>query len=121
MSPAENNDSFIQDIFCCILNTLLKSRFGQKLMNWFKRETTEIFLFLFLKKKRKETRGAEINSLLFYLVTPPFPAKKGNRALSLSGTVKYYSSAVLWNSLPSSIRKAKSLANFLQMLSVSIN
>ena len=56
-------------------------------MNCFKRETTEIFLFFVLLKKKKETRGAGIDSLFFYLVTPPFPAKKGNRTLSLLGTV----------------------------------
>lgn len=32
-----------------------------------------------------------------------------------------YSGAVLWNSRPSSIRKAKSLATFRQMLNVSVN
>ena len=32
-----------------------------------------------------------------------------------------YSGAVLWNSLPSSIRKATSLAIFRQMLNVSVN
>ena len=32
-----------------------------------------------------------------------------------------YSGAILWNSLPSSIRKAKSLAIFRQMLNVSVN
>ena len=41
-----------------------------------------------------------LDHLFFYLVTPPFPAKKGNRTLSLSGTVRYYSGAVLLNSLP---------------------
>ena len=64
---------------------------------------------------KDNNRGAVIDHLFFYLVTPPFPAKKGNRTLSLSGTVRYYSGAVLWNRLPSSIRKANSLANFRQM------
>ena len=84
-----------------------------------------IFVLVLVKKKEEEeeeeTRGAGIDSLLFYLVTLLFPAKKGNRTLSLSGTVKYYSGTVPWNILPSSIRKAKSLANFRQMLSVSVN
>ena len=96
-------------------------RFGQKLMNWFKRETTQNNVLRLVKKKKKETRGAAIDSLFFYLVTPSFPAKKGNRTISLSGTVRYYSGAVLWNSLPSFIRKTKSVANFRQMLSVSVN
>ena len=86
------------------------------------RDHRNIFVLVLVKKKEEEeTRGAGIDSLLFYLVTPLFPAKKGNRTLSLSGTVKYYSGAVPWNILPSSIRKAKSLANFRQMSSVSVN
>ena len=89
-------------------------------MNCFKRETTQNNVLRLVKKKKKETRGAGIDSLFFSLVTPSFPAKKGNRMLSLSGTVIYYSGAVLWNSLPSSIRKTKSLANFRQMSSVSV-
>ena len=31
MSPAEDNGSFIQDIFCCILNTLFKSKIWAKI------------------------------------------------------------------------------------------
>ena len=47
-------------------------------------------------------------------------------AVSLPRTNYYknsfsYSGAILWNSLPSSIRKAKSLAIFRQMLNVSFN
>ena len=89
-------------------------------MNWFKRDHRNIFVLVLVKKKNKQktkdnNRGAGIHHLFFYLVIPPFPAKKGNRTLSLSGTVRYHSGAVLWNSLPSSIRKAKSLADFRQM------
>ena len=90
-------------------------------MTWFTRETTQNNVLRLVKKKKKETRGAAIDSLFFYLVTPSFPAKKGNRTISLSGTVRYYSGAVLWNSLLSFIRKTKSLANFRQMLSVSVH
>ena len=31
MSPAEDNDCFTQDIFCCILNTLFKSKIWAKI------------------------------------------------------------------------------------------
>ena len=31
MSPAEDNDSFIRDIFCCILNNLFKSKIWAKI------------------------------------------------------------------------------------------
>ena len=104
----------VQDIFCCILNTLFKSKIWAKI-DELVQETTQNNVLRLVKKNKKKTRGAGIDSLFFYLVTPSFPTKKGNRTLSLSGTVRYYSGAVLWNSLPSSIRKANSLANFRQM------
>ena len=89
----------VQDIFCCILNTLFKSKIWAKLMNWFKRETTQNNIIRLVKKKRRKKQG-DIDSLSFYLVTPSFPAKKSNRTLSLWGTVVDCSGAVLWNSLP---------------------
>ena len=95
MSPAEDNDSFIEDIFCCILNALFKSKIWVKIDELVQeRDHRNIFVLVLIKRK-KETGRAGIDSLFFYLVTPPFPAKKGNRTLSLSGTVKYYSGAVL--------------------------
>ena len=121
MSPAEDNDSFRpRHILLYFKYPFQMKDLGK---NWWtgSRERPHKTMFFVLWKKKKETKGAAIDSLFFYLVTPSFPAKKGNRAISLSGTVRYYSGAVLWNSLPSSIRKTKSLANFRQMLSVSVN
>ena len=111
----------VQDIFCCILNTLFKWKIWAKIDDLVQERDHTKQCSSSCEKKKKETRGAAIDSLFFYLVTPSFPAKKGNRTISLSGTVRYYSGAVLWNSLPSFIRKTKSLANFRQMLSVSVN
>ena len=94
MSPAEDNDSFIRDIFCCILNALFKSKIWAKIDELGEeRDHRNSFVLVLVKKKRNKESWD--GSLLFYLVTPSFPAKKGNRTLSLSGTVKYYSGAVL--------------------------
>ena len=121
MSPAEDNDSFRpRHILLYFKYPFQMKDLGK---NWWtgSRERPHKTMFFVLWKKKKETKGAAIDRLFFYLVTPSFPAKKGNRTISLSGTVRYYSGAVLWNSLPSFIRKTKSVANFRQMLSVSVN
>ena len=121
MSPAEDNDSFRPRhiLLYCKYPFQIKD-LGK---NWWtgSRERPHKTMFFVLWKKKKETKGAAIDRLFFYLVTPSFPAKKGNRTISLSGTVRYYRGADLWNSLPSSIRKTKSLANFRHMSSVSVN
>ena len=84
MSPAEDNDSFIRDIFCCILNALFRSKIWAKIDELVQeRDHRNIFVLVLVKKTNKQTRRAGIDSLFFYLVTPPFPAKKGNRTLSL--------------------------------------
>ena len=111
----------VQDIFCCILNTLFKSKIWAKIDELVQERDHTKQCSSSCEKKKKKKQGVMIDSLFFYLVTPSFPAKKGNRTLSLSGTVRYYRGADLWNSLPSSIRKTKSLANFRHMSSVSVN
>ena len=84
MSPAEDNDSFIRDIFCCILNALFRSKIWAKIDELVQeRDHRNIFVLVLVKKTNKQTRRAGIDSLFFYLVTPPFPTKKGNRTLSL--------------------------------------
>ena len=78
MSPAEDNDSFIKDIFCCILNTLFKSKIWEKIDELVQERDRRNIFGSFSCKKGNETRGVGIDSLFFYLVTPPFSAKKGN-------------------------------------------
>ena len=89
----------VQDIFCCILNTLFKSKIWAKIDELVQeRDHTKQYSSSCEKKRRK--KQGDIDSLFFYLVTPSFPAKKSNRTLSLWGTVVDCSGAVLWNSLP---------------------
>ena len=49
MSPAEDNDSFIQDIFCCILNALW-AKIDELVQE---RDHRNIFVLVLVKKKNK--------------------------------------------------------------------
>ena len=77
MSPAEDNDSFIQDIFCCILNALFKSTIWAKIDELVQeRDHRNIFVLVLVKKKRKETRRAGMVASSFILSHRPFLPKK---------------------------------------------
>ena len=65
----------VQDIFCCILNTLFKSKIEAKIDELVQERDHRNIFVLRLVKKKKETRGAGIDSLFFYPVIPPFRAK----------------------------------------------
>ena len=55
MSLAEDNDSFIRDIFCCILNALFKSKICAKIDQLVQeRDHRNIFVLVLVKKRGKK-------------------------------------------------------------------
>ena len=55
MSPAEDNDYFTQDIFCCILNTLFKSKIWAKIDELVQeRDHRNIFVLVLVKQNRRQ-------------------------------------------------------------------
>ena len=90
-------------------------------MNWFKRETTQNNVLRLVKKKRRKQRELRLIASSFILSHRPSLPKKatvryrfqvqlGTIAVLFSGTV-----------CPLLLGKTKSVANFRQMLSVSVN
>ena len=65
----------VQDIFCCILNTLFKSKIWAKLMNWFKRETTQNNIIRLVKKKEERNKVTLIASPFILWHRPSLPKK----------------------------------------------
>ena len=112
----------VQDIFCCILNTLFKSKIWAKIDELVQeRDHTKQCSSSCEKKRRKKQGELGLIASSFILSHRPSLPKKaivryrfrvqlGTIAVLFSGTV-----------CPASIRKTKSLATFRQMLSVSVN
>ena len=60
MSPAEDNDSFIRDIFCCILNALFRSKIWAKIDELVQeRDHRNIFVLVLVKKKTNKQTNKE--------------------------------------------------------------
>ena len=76
MSPAEDNDSFIQDIFCCIVNTLFKSKIWAKIDELVQeRDRRNIFVLVLVKKEKKQGELGLIASSFILSHHPSLPKK----------------------------------------------